>query len=66
MDKGSAGACSICGRARAPRSRNPAFPFGSAGCKLVDLGRWLDGAYRVAGAAAIDADELHTPREEGS
>jgi endogenous inhibitor of DNA gyrase (YacG/DUF329 family) len=28
---------------------NPAFPFCSPQCKLVDLGRWLDGAYRIPG-----------------
>jgi endogenous inhibitor of DNA gyrase (YacG/DUF329 family) len=25
-------------------------PFCSVACQLVDLGRWLDGAYRVPGA----------------
>ena len=45
--------CPICARS-APRrldsgDANPTFPFCSAPCKLVDLGHWLDGAYRVAG-----------------
>ena len=67
MIKGSAGACPICGRARASRAHNEAFPFCSPGCKLADLGRWLDGSYRVAGPAVIDADELHTtPSEDAS
>lgn len=42
--------CPICAREVSPRDgtpKNPAFPFCSPSCKLVDLGRWLDGAYRV-------------------
>ncbi len=26
----------------------PTFPFCSKRCKLVDLGRWFDGEYRVS------------------
>ena len=48
--------CPTCGREVAPpsvdaagvRARTP-FPFCSPACKLVDLGRWLDGEYRVPG-----------------
>lgn len=46
--------CPICGRGAPPRGGDPpnqAFPFCSPACKLVDLGRWLDGGYRVAGPA---------------
>jgi len=44
--------CPICGRdaVRAPKGdprHNPAFPFCSPSCKLVDLGRWLDGGYVI-------------------
>lgn len=28
-----------------------AFPFCSARCRLLDLGKWADGQYRIAGAA---------------
>jgi hypothetical protein len=66
MNPGSAGACPICGRARAQREHNDAFPFCSPGCRLVDLGRWLDGSYRVAGPLAIDADARPAPQEEPS
>lgn len=66
MEDGAAGACPVCGRARRVRAQNQAFPFCSAACKLVDLGRWLDGVYRVAGPMAVDADEAHTsPEEDG-
>ena len=39
--------CPICARPVAPRAQNKAFPFCSKSCKLVDLGRWLDAAYRI-------------------
>jgi hypothetical protein len=35
-------------RAAAPEWR----PFCSERCKLADLGRWLSGGYRIAGAPA--------------
>lgn len=40
--------CPICHRvlADAPEDFGPR-PFCSARCKLVDLGNWLDGAYRI-------------------
>jgi endogenous inhibitor of DNA gyrase (YacG/DUF329 family) len=53
--------CPICGREAPPRGEARAgkppddaslpscFPFCSPACKLVDLGRWLDGKYRVPG-----------------
>lgn len=51
--------CPICKRevepppADAPRG---AFPFCSDRCKLIDLGRWLDGKYQIP---VIDTDESH-------
>ena len=38
------------------RSAWPDFPFCSQRCRLIDLGRWLGGSYRIA------AD----PEEDGS
>ena len=35
--------CPICGKPTEPGFR----PFCSARCRLIDLGRWLDGSYRV-------------------
>ncbi len=43
----SARVCPVCARPVAPRADNKAFPFCGKSCKLVDLGRWLDGTYRV-------------------
>jgi len=43
--------CPICKKVvtdRADREHpNPHFPFCSDRCKLIDLGRWLDGKYQI-------------------
>jgi len=39
--------CPICDRPAARQAENPAFPFCSHRCKLVDLGKWLSEEYRV-------------------
>jgi endogenous inhibitor of DNA gyrase (YacG/DUF329 family) len=39
--------CPICGVEVAPRSANKAFPFCTARCKSIDLGKWLNEDYRV-------------------
>ena len=39
--------CPVCAARAARRDKNPAFPFCSERCRLVDLGKWLDGGYRV-------------------
>ena len=57
--------CPICKRPLAeptdstagPRATPPHFPFCSDRCKLIDLGRWLDGKYQVP---VVENDEsLH-------
>lgn len=52
--------CPICAKDARSRAENPSFPFCSPPCKLVDLGRWLDGSYRIEGPPATSEDE--TPR----
>lgn len=60
--------CPICRRELAPRSfpsegqaaseRAPSpHPFCSARCKLIDLGNWLDGSYRIPGPTAFSDDD---------
>ena len=52
--------CPICDKAVKPREKNPFFPFCTQRCKTIDLGKWLNEEYRVAGVAgehAEDADE---------
>jgi endogenous inhibitor of DNA gyrase (YacG/DUF329 family) len=43
----------------------PAWPFCSERCKLIDLGRWLAGSYRIESPAPEedpdDADETAQP-----
>ncbi len=41
--------CPICRKPVAPREGNPAFPFCSDRCRLVDLGKWLGEEYRIPG-----------------
>jgi hypothetical protein len=51
----------------APREANRDFPFCSARCRLLDMGRWLDGAYRIPGERAGDgAAGLGEPDEPGA
>ena len=38
-----------------------AYPFCSERCKLIDLGRWLDGAYQVP--VADDENDANGPSD---
>ena len=45
--------CSICGsyfefERRLSKKLPPNFPFCSERCKLIDLGKWLNGGYRIS------------------
>jgi len=39
--------CPICKAQVAVPAENPGFPFCSPRCRMVDLGRWIDGRYAV-------------------
>jgi len=41
--------CRTCGKVtvRSAGDEAPHFPFCSERCKLLDLGKWLDGAHRI-------------------
>jgi endogenous inhibitor of DNA gyrase (YacG/DUF329 family) len=54
--------CPICGRSAALREQNPAFPFCGVRCKQIDLGKWLDEQYRVAGDAESPQQDADTDR----
>lgn len=45
------GKCPICGRVFETPNLDawPSFPFCSERCRLVDLGRWIDGNYVIPG-----------------
>jgi endogenous inhibitor of DNA gyrase (YacG/DUF329 family) len=49
--------CPICDTDVKPRADNKLFPFCSARCKTIDLGKWLSEEYRVATGEAAAADE---------
>jgi endogenous inhibitor of DNA gyrase (YacG/DUF329 family) len=53
------GRCPICSRPYtiAALADLPSFPFCSDRCRLVDLGRWIDGAY------TLPAEEPPRPAE---
>jgi endogenous inhibitor of DNA gyrase (YacG/DUF329 family) len=36
--------CPVCGKLFEADFTSPGFPFCSKRCKLIDLGRWLDGS----------------------
>lgn len=48
------GRCPICSKSFAVDRIDdlPSFPFCSDRCRLVDLGRWIDGSYSIPGAPA--------------
>jgi hypothetical protein len=40
--------CPACGL-KVSKATAECFPFCSQRCRLLDLGKWLDGRYRIAG-----------------
>jgi uncharacterized protein len=59
------GRCPTCSRAYAIAALPdlPSFPFCSERCRLIDLGRWIDGAYVIPGPKSSDSEE--PPAEAG-
>jgi len=59
------GRCPICGKRFEVEKLDdlPSFPFCTDRCRLVDLGRWIDGVYAIPGpsqpepTAVPDAEE---------
>ena len=49
--------CPICSKSFEIDSLDdlPSFPFCTERCKLIDLGRWLDGAYFLPDKEATEA-----------
>jgi endogenous inhibitor of DNA gyrase (YacG/DUF329 family) len=60
------GRCPICGKAFEVASIDdlPGFPFCSDRCKLIDLGRWIDGAYAIPAAPRPDTSSEESQPEE--
>ena len=62
------GRCPICSKRFTTASLDdlPSFPFCSERCRLVDLGRWIDGSYTISEKAPADEElELGEPDETG-
>jgi endogenous inhibitor of DNA gyrase (YacG/DUF329 family) len=50
--------CPTCGRAFEPSEETRPFrPFCSARCRAADLGKWLDGGYRIPSHLSDEVDE---------
>ncbi len=58
------GRCPICSkRFEAARLDDaPFFPFCSERCRLVDLGRWIDGNYTIPATSSASADSSEDDR----
>ncbi|HVV16993.1 MAG TPA: DNA gyrase inhibitor YacG [Polyangia bacterium] len=49
--------CPTCGRPFEPsEATQPLRPFCSARCRSADLGKWLDGGYRIATPVTEDTE----------
>lgn len=55
--------CPICKGPVRGRPENPDFPFCSHRCRMIDLGNWFGGAYRVP-ERYLDEEEEAVPEEE--
>ncbi|MEX2262521.1 MAG: DNA gyrase inhibitor YacG [Bryobacteraceae bacterium] len=49
--------CSICKKEISPES--PEFPFCSERCRIIDLGNWASGKYRIP-----SSERSRDPKEE--
>ncbi len=65
------GKCPICGKCIEVAALDdlPSFPFCSERCRLIDLGRWIDGDYAIPGPelppGTTSLDEVpHDPDSE--
>jgi endogenous inhibitor of DNA gyrase (YacG/DUF329 family) len=58
--------CPICQQVMEGQSRSewPHFPFCSQRCKTIDLGRWLDQAYRIKAEEEVEEEEDRTDSDE--
>lgn len=55
--KSKTNSCPIC-KAEIKKDSNPSFPFCSERCKLVDLGAWLGGEYKIPNKSDLDFGEF--------
>ena len=60
------GKCPTCGKAFEVKALDelPSFPFCTERCRLLDLGRWIDGAYAIPGQAQPGPEAVPEAEEE--
>ncbi len=58
-------ACPTCGTQVEWNPENKYRPFCGERCKLIDLGQWASGAYRVPDVAVSDTAELDADAPDG-
>ncbi len=49
--------CPIC-KAKVKKKSDPNFPFCSERCKLLDLGAWLGGEYKISSKPDLGFEDL--------
>jgi hypothetical protein len=57
--------CPIC-RTEGPWEGNPHRPFCSERCRLIDLGGWIEGRYRIPGKEVKPEDKKEDGDDEES
>lgn len=53
--------CPHCGKKGTWKKDNPARPFCSARCKLIDLGAWADEKHRIPGDSTESLPQSNDP-----
>jgi endogenous inhibitor of DNA gyrase (YacG/DUF329 family) len=48
------------------KSADPEFPFCSERCRVIDLGKWASGAYRISSPVADTNDDVNSDSDEKS
>jgi endogenous inhibitor of DNA gyrase (YacG/DUF329 family) len=57
--------CPRCGK-ETESMANPYRPFCSERCKLLDLGNWISGAYRISRKSEDEDENGESPHDEDS
>jgi uncharacterized protein len=55
--------CPRCGK-EVQKSGNRVWPFCSERCKLIDLGNWISGSYRIPTRSTDEDEDGDRPRED--
>ena len=56
--------CPRCRKAVIWDTNNPARPFCSKRCQMIDLGKWFDEEHRISGEPGMDEQAPNTPSED--